>query len=78
VRIWSIIEKQCEAVLEGHTNIVTSVAITSDDKFIVSGSSDHTVRLWNIKEKRQEAVLKDTTWIKSVAIVIVNTLFLGP
>ena len=59
--------------LEGHTNRVTSVAITSDNKFIVSGSADNTVRVWNLQDKRQEAVLEGHTHVvTSVAITSDN------
>ncbi|KDR66490.1 hypothetical protein GALMADRAFT_1155520 [Galerina marginata CBS 339.88] len=34
-------------VLEGHTDIVSSVAFSSDDKCIVSGSYDKSVRVWD-------------------------------
>ena len=31
--------------LQGHTSGVTTVAITSDNKYIISGSSDKTIRI---------------------------------
>jgi WD40 repeat protein len=34
-------------ILEGHTDSVMSVAFSSDNSRIVSGSSDHTVRIWD-------------------------------
>ena len=40
---------------------VTSVAITSDNKYIVSGGCDKTVRIWNLQDKTQEAVLQGHT-----------------
>ena len=40
---------------------VTSVAITSDNKYIVSGGHDKTVRIWNLQDKTQEAVLQGHT-----------------
>ena len=40
---------------------VNSVAITSDNKYIVSGGDDKTVRIWNLQDKTQEAVLQGHT-----------------
>jgi WD40 repeat protein len=53
--------KTQEAVFQGHTSYVRSVAITSDNKYIVSGSRDNTLRVWNLKNKTQEAVLQGHT-----------------
>ena len=36
---------------------VSSLAITSDDKYIVSGGKDNTVRIWSILGQSQESVL---------------------
>ena len=48
---------------------VYSVAITCDNKFIVSGSLDSTIRVWNLQERCQEAVLEGhTNSVNSVAI----------
>ena len=62
-------EKRQETVLEGHNETVRSVAITSDNKYIISGSKDCTIRIWNLLEKRQETVLKEhTSYVKSIAV----------
>ena len=54
-------------------NWVRSVAITSDNKYIVSGGMDKTVRIWNLQDKTQEAVLQGhTDSVKSVAITSDN------
>ena len=34
---------------KGHTEIVRSLAISSDGKRIVSGSGDKTIQLWDVK-----------------------------
>ena len=48
---------------------VTSIALTSDSKYIVSASTDKTIRLWNFHEKTQESILYDhTEWIRCVVI----------
>ncbi|OMJ65217.1 hypothetical protein SteCoe_38781 [Stentor coeruleus] len=73
IQVWNLLEKRQEAVLEGHTGGVNSVAITSDNRFVVSGSWDNTVRVWNLLEKRQEAVLEGhTSGVNSVAITSDN------
>ena len=52
---------------------VNSVAITSDNKYIVSGGYDKTVRIWNLQDKTQEAVLQGHTHhVNSVAITSDN------
>jgi WD40 repeat protein len=35
------------ATLRGHTSRVVSVALSSDGKYLASGSWDSTVKLWN-------------------------------
>jgi len=56
-------------VLQGHTNRITSVAISSDGKYALSGSDDDTLIYWNLETKeviyRLEGHIVDVT---SVAI----------
>ena len=67
------LEREYKLFLEGHINTVQSVAITSDNKYIISGSSDKTIRIWNLLEKRQEAVLEGhTNSVTSIAITSDN------
>jgi len=37
-----------QRILKGHTNTITSVVLTSDNKTIVSSSLDKTIMLWNL------------------------------
>ena len=53
---------------KGHSSTVTSVAITPDGKYIVSGSRDNTIKLWDIKsgeEICQFVSFNDGEWIAS-------------
>ena len=62
-----------EAELKCHTKSVSSVALTGDNKYIVSGGNDGKVRLWNFQRKTQEAVLDGhADWVLCVAITSDN------
>ena len=43
VNLWSVTSGECVKTFEGHSNCVTSVAMSRDGLYIVSGSSDETV-----------------------------------
>ena len=43
-----MLEQKEESVLRGHTESVYSVAVSEDNRFIVSWSSDDTVRIWKV------------------------------
>ena len=41
--------KLCQVLFKGHTGYVRSVAFSSDDKQILSGSDDHSIRIWDME-----------------------------
>lgn len=43
-------------ILQGHTDIVKSIAFTNDNRYLVSGSLDKTIVVWDLMEKRQESI----------------------
>jgi WD40 repeat protein len=47
--VWDLSNGEPVRILEGHFGVVTSVCISHDGKFVVSGSEDNTVRLWGIE-----------------------------
>ena len=48
---------------------MNAVCVTSNNKFIVSGSNDKTVRIWNFWTKNQEGVfIGHLSWVRTVAI----------
>ena len=56
--------------LVGHTDVVTSVAITPDTKFVVTGSADRTVRIWDTLSGKEIRQLKGHTGkVTGVAVI---------
>jgi WD40 repeat protein/ankyrin repeat protein/serine/threonine protein kinase len=48
VRIWDTHTGSCLQVLKGHDGIVSTVALSMDGRWALSGSSDNTVKLWDV------------------------------
>ena len=54
-------------------SFVTCLAVTSDSKYIVSGSADYKIRIWNFFERKQKCAFKPlTSSINSVAVTSNN------
>ncbi|MBN1234260.1 MAG: WD40 repeat domain-containing protein [Candidatus Coatesbacteria bacterium] len=49
VKYWEIANPSNEKTFEGHTDMIISVKISPDGKYIVSGSGDMTIRYWDIE-----------------------------
>lgn len=56
-----------ENIIIGHTNSVMSVAVSSDQKHILSGSVDQTVKQWNFETGDLEKTIECHSSIKYVA-----------
>ena len=57
--------------LHGHTSPIYKVLITSDSKYIITGSSgldDYSLRIWNLQERKQEAILTGHSGIYLIAL----------
>ena len=68
-----LLEEGYGLFLEGHPLFISSIAISSDNKYIASGGMDKTVRIWNLQDKTQEAVLRGhNEEVSSVAITSDN------
>ena len=67
------LEKSYKILLEGHLGPITTIIVTSDNNYLISGSSDNTIRIWNFLEKKQESVLEGhTKSIQTLAITFDN------
>jgi WD40 repeat protein len=49
IKIWSTESGEYLESLTGHDSYVTSLIISNDKKYIISGSEDKTIKVWNIE-----------------------------
>ncbi|NJS38981.1 MAG: hypothetical protein HC783_08190, partial [Rhodobacteraceae bacterium] len=49
LRLWDLEDRDLPRVFEGHTNWVSTVAWSPDQRQALSGSFDETVRLWDLQ-----------------------------
>ncbi|MGZ3475881.1 MAG: WD40 repeat domain-containing protein, partial [Polyangiales bacterium] len=54
-------------VLQGHTDVVTSLAWSPEGRFLLSGSEDYTARIWDTTTRDCVATLNDVAAIWAVA-----------
>lgn len=77
IRLWNMQTDEQVAILEGHSNNVTSLAFSPDDRVLASGSTDNTVRLWDIQTYQEIAVLSHNTWISDLTFNHNGTLLVA-
>ena len=68
MKIFNLQDETHEDDFQCHNDCVNSVAVTRDNKFIISGGYDKTVRIWNLRDSTQQAVLFSNSSIYNVAI----------
>ena len=56
--------------MQGHTDSIRTLAVTTDNKYVISGSDDYTIRIWNFFERREETVF--TEHLGSIRTVVVT------
>ena len=68
-----ILAKRYSLFLESHYDSITTVVISKDNKYLVSGSLDETIRVWDIQEKREKTTLQGhSRSINSIALTSDN------
>ena len=51
IRVWNIETSQCVATLRGHSDIVHSIQLTTNQRYAVSGSEDKTLKIWDLNKR---------------------------
>ena len=67
IKVWDMNTGELLNTLEGHSYLVASVAITSDNSKIVSGSWDKTIKVWDLHEEKYYLNYKFDASILSIA-----------
>ena len=63
-----ILAQDCNLHIEGHRRAVTCLAVTPDNKYVISGSEDHSIRICNIQEKVDEVLLGHTSAVTKLLV----------
>ena len=79
IRVFDVPTRKLVCKLDGHQNLVTSVAIARDGRRIASGSFDRTVRIWSIDRKAEIDRLQghsdqvmDVGWLSGESDMVVS------
>lgn len=55
--------------LIGHEDFITSIAISTDNKFVVSGSVDKKIKIWDLETRKEvKSLNSNSLYADSVAI----------
>ena len=60
IRLWNSADGQPLGILTGHTDWVTGVSFSPDDRMLASSSDDQTVRFWDVPERSERPDLRIT------------------
>jgi TIR domain/WD domain, G-beta repeat len=69
LRVWDLESGETLRTLEGHTSLVTAVAVTPDGRRVVSASADQTLRVWDLESGQTLRTLESHTDIVTAVAV---------
>jgi WD40 repeat protein len=68
VQLWDFPEGRPRARLEGHNGAVSSLAISPDGQWLVSGGEDSRVCVWELPDGNFRQMLRTRDWVAALAI----------
>ena len=68
LRVWSLQNGQCLKILQGHTDSIQGLAVTSDGRITISGSADETLKVWNLESGECIKTCKHTRGVDRVLV----------
>ncbi|HEV2601646.1 MAG TPA: hypothetical protein VGT41_05080 [Candidatus Babeliales bacterium] len=74
--IWDGNTRTFKYRLGGHTGMITTLAFSSDNQFIVTGSTDYTARIWNATDGALRHTLSGHTEYINSVVISQNNMFI--
>ena len=70
LKVWDLAAGKAVQTLKGHTDLVTSCAVSPDGRRAVSGSWDKTLRVWDLSTGTLRRTLTGHTWFVTACVLI--------
>ena len=67
IKLWVVLTGICLRTFNGHAYYVNCCCLTSNNKFMVTGSSDGTLRLWNLKTGLCKIIFQGISKFKKIS-----------
>ncbi len=62
IKIFALATGKLVRTLDGHTDVVNCLAISANNKYLISGSNDKSARIWDLKTMKTLFVLNTECW----------------
>ena len=73
IKLWNFQDRKLEGLLIGHEEPVNTLAVTSNEEYLISGACDLTFRVWSLLTWDQICVLRHSSSVISAPITRNNS-----
>lgn len=67
ISIWDLRTQNKRRILQGHSNWITSITFSPDNRYLASGSMDGTIRIWNTETGEALQTTKTETLVRAMS-----------